>query len=70
VADITDKKVWSTRNVLIAIAITASVVFSATMIWNRFLAVEQFKDTVKSEFKKAASDRGELWRQIDNLKKK
>ena len=38
--DIVQQKVWNTKQMVTAILITGSIVFSATMIWGRFLFME------------------------------
>ena len=47
--DITEKRVWNTKQVYWAITTTGVIVFFATIIWTRFLSVEKNSLTDKKE---------------------
>jgi hypothetical protein len=46
--DILTKNNWNTKHLITAIVITGSVVFAATMIWNRFLYTESENKALKT----------------------
>jgi hypothetical protein len=50
--DILDKKEWSTKQVVIAIAVSVSITFSAAMIWSRFTAGETDHETLSERVEK------------------
>jgi len=50
--DILQKKEWNTRQVVYAILIVASLTFSATLVWVRFLSVEKDYTTLSERVEK------------------
>jgi cell division protein FtsL len=51
-ADILQKKEWNTRQVVYALLIVASITFSATLVWVRFLSVEKDYTTLSDRVEK------------------
>jgi len=70
--DILQKKAWSTRQMAYAISATAFIIFSATMIWTRFLYIEsQVTTNSHREDKREernAKDREAIWVEINKMK--
>ena len=50
--DITKQRVWNTKQLVTAIAVSISLTFATTMIWARFLYVETYVETVDNRYKK------------------
>ena len=50
--DITEKRVWSTKQVYQVICVTAVIVFFGTMIYARFIFVEGKVTTIDNRYKK------------------
>jgi len=50
--DILEKKEWNTKQVVTAIFITATITFSAAMIWGRFISGESNHTTLSARVEK------------------
>jgi len=50
--DIIKQRVWNTKQLVAAIALSISLTFGVTMIWARFLYVETYVETVDNRYKK------------------
>ena len=50
--DITQQRVWNTKQLIVAVSIAVSVTFGATMIWARFLYVETAVTVVDDRYRK------------------
>ena len=50
--DITQQRVWNTKQLVTAVAISISLTFATTMIWARFLYVETYVETVDNRYRK------------------
>lgn len=59
-----DKKVWSTQDIIKTPIVTAMIVFTATMIWSRFLFIESTVETNQQRndkrYVRASEDRANI----------
>ena len=46
--DITEKHVWSTKQLILVVGVAISVTFTLSMIWSRFLYQEQEQKNMKA----------------------
>jgi len=50
--DITQKRVWNTKDMVTAVSIAVTITFAVTMIWGRFLFIETQVGTVDDRYRK------------------
>ncbi len=71
--DITEQRVFTAKQLILIIVFVASITFSGTMIWSRFLAVESEieinEDRAAKRNSRNIEDRRALWNEINSLKK-
>ena len=69
--DVIKKKVWSTKDVVIVIMVTASIVFSSTIIWTRFLfnekQIELLSERADKRYSRQATNDQNQWDAINKL---
>jgi len=70
--DILQKRTWSTKQLFWAVWITGAIVFSAAMIWSRFVLIENAV-TVNQQrndkrYERANSDRENIWSELNRIK--
>lgn len=67
--DIVSGKLFTLNQVVRIIISVAMAVFTITMIWNRFLLMEQeiktLEDRIEKKDKRASDDRKSIWKEVN-----
>lgn len=70
--DIISQKVWNSKQLVTAILITGSVVFSGTLIWTRFLFMEEEiktnEDRATKRYHRQQEENVKFWNEFNKSK--